>query len=130
MKLDNEFEFIRNWAQKRGILQTGDVKTQVCKLQEEVGELASAVLENDREAVGDAIGDIVIVLTSLASLAERHFRNGCQSKHGLGNIVDSHAHWLECEDCGTFNIETCINKAFDVIKNRTGKMCNGTFKKD
>lgn len=130
MKFENEFEFIRNWARDRHILQTGDVKTQVCKLQEEVGELASAVLENDREAVVDAIGDIVIVLTSLASLAEQHFCDRCQSGRGVGSIVDSHTHWLECEDCGTLNIETCINIAFDVIKNRTGKMCNGTFKKD
>lgn len=28
------------------------------------------------------------------------------------------------------NIEDCINTAYDVIKNRTGIMENGTFKKD
>jgi len=29
-----------------------------------------------------------------------------------------------------YKIEDCINSAYEVIKNRTGKMENGTFKKD
>ena len=29
-----------------------------------------------------------------------------------------------------FKLEDCINAAYDVIKNRTGKMDNGTFVKD
>ena len=29
-----------------------------------------------------------------------------------------------------YKIEDCINSAYQVIKNRTGKMENGTFKKD
>lgn len=33
------------------------------------------------------------------------------------------------ELCG-YRLEDCIDSAYDVIKNRTGKMENGTFKKD
>lgn len=33
------------------------------------------------------------------------------------------------ELCG-YKLEDCIKTAYDVIKNRTGKMENGTFKKD
>ena len=33
------------------------------------------------------------------------------------------------ELCG-YKLEECIESAYDVIKNRTGKMENGTFKKD
>lgn len=33
------------------------------------------------------------------------------------------------ELCG-YKIEDCIDSAYDQIKNRTGKMENGTFKKD
>ena len=33
------------------------------------------------------------------------------------------------ELCG-YKLENCINSAYDEIKNRTGKMENGTFKKD
>lgn len=29
-----------------------------------------------------------------------------------------------------YKLEDCINSAYDVIKSRTGKMENGTFKKD
>ena len=34
------FDSIRDWADKRGIYDSGDTKTQYVKLMEEVGELA------------------------------------------------------------------------------------------
>lgn len=69
MNLTNEFESIREWAKEKGILQSGDVKTQSLKLTEEVGELAKAVIECKPDEIKDAIGDIVVVITSLAALA-------------------------------------------------------------
>jgi len=99
MKLNNEFEPIRNWAEKKGILKSGDTKTQFIKLTEEVGELSRAILKNDREEFVDAIGDCVVVLTNLAKIND-------------------------------LNIEDCINSAYSVIKERTGKMENGNFVKD
>jgi NTP pyrophosphatase (non-canonical NTP hydrolase) len=66
MKLTNEFEPIRNWAEVKGIYQKGDIKTQYVKLQEEAGELAKAIINNDKEEIIDAIGDCVVVLTSIA----------------------------------------------------------------
>ena len=62
------FENIRQWADERGLYDKGDVKTQLIKLQEEMGELAKATLENDQVEVVDAIGDMVVVLTNLAHL--------------------------------------------------------------
>ena len=62
------FENIRQWADERGLYDKGDVKTQLIKLQEEMGELAKATLENDHVEVVDAIGDMVVVLTNLAHL--------------------------------------------------------------
>ena len=62
------FENIRQWANDRGIYDKGDTKTQIVKLQEEMGELAKATLENDKPEVIDAIGDMVVVLTNLAHL--------------------------------------------------------------
>jgi len=64
----NKFELIREWARTRGIYEQGDKKTQVIKLYEEVGELSQAILNNNTNDFIDAIGDSVIVLTSLASL--------------------------------------------------------------
>lgn len=64
----NIYDLIRQWADERGIYRNGDVKTQFIKLQEETGELARAILKNDREELIDAIGDAVVVLTNLAAL--------------------------------------------------------------
>ena len=93
------FELIRTWADKRGLYDKGDPKTQALKLVEEVGETCRAILKgNDMEAI-DGIGDCVVVLTNLAEL--------------LGEPI-----------------EACIEQAYFEIKDRTGKMENGTFKKD
>ena len=62
------FENIREWAKVRGLYEHGDAKTQLVKLQEEMGELAKATLEKDRPEIIDAIGDMVVVLTNLAHL--------------------------------------------------------------
>jgi NTP pyrophosphatase (non-canonical NTP hydrolase) len=75
MMADNEvtdtserFDLIRNWAATRGLYSEGNSHTQYVKLQEEAGELAKALLKNDKPEVIDAIGDMVVVLTNLAHL--------------------------------------------------------------
>ena len=99
MKLTNEFQPIRDWAQERGIYEKGDPKTQYIKLLEEAGELANAVLKNNDKEFIDAIGDCVVVLTNLAKLKG-------------------------------YNIEDCINSAYQEIANRKGAMVGGTFVKE
>jgi len=64
----NIYDLIRQWAGERGIYKNGDTKTQFVKLQEEAGELARAILKNDRKEFIDAIGDMIVVLTNLAAL--------------------------------------------------------------
>ena len=64
----NVYDLIREWANERGIYKSGDTKTQFAKLQEEAGELARAILKNDKPEFIDAIGDMVVVLTNLAAL--------------------------------------------------------------
>ena len=64
----NVYDLIRLWADERGIYRDGDAKTQFVKLQEESGELASAILKNDFPEIIDAIGDMVVVLTNLAAI--------------------------------------------------------------
>lgn len=99
MDTNNRFDLIREWANERGIYDQGDVKTQFVKLGEEYGELAKAIIDEDKEGLEDAIGDMGVVLTNLAYLAG-------------------------------FSFEGCIDTAYDVIKNRKGKMQNGSFIKD
>ena len=65
---NDRFELIRQWAHAKGIYDKGDSKTQYIKLMEESGELAKALLTNNKPEIIDAIGDMVVVLTNLAAL--------------------------------------------------------------
>jgi NTP pyrophosphatase (non-canonical NTP hydrolase) len=97
--LPSRFDLIRSWANERGIYDKGNSQTQYVKLMEEAGELAAALLNDDKPEIVDAIGDIVVVLTNLAKLEG-------------------------------FDIENCIDSAYNEIANRKGKMINGTFVKE
>ena len=96
--LPSRFDLIRSWANERGIYDKGNSHTQYVKLMEEAGELAAALLNDDKLEIVDAIGDIVVVLTNLAKLEG-------------------------------FDIEICVDSAYNEIANRTGVMHNGTFVK-
>ena len=107
MELTNEFQSIRNWAEKRGIYEKGDPKTQYLKLQEECGELAQALLKDKPREIIDALGDIVVVLVNLTELIS----NDNAMLTGI-------------------TLESCVNMAYEEIRNRKGKMENGTFIKE
>lgn len=97
-KASNIYDLIREWAKEKGIYNSGDSKTQYVKLMEEAGELAQAILKQDKAEIKDAIGDMIVVLTNLARLEDMY-------------------------------VEDCIGSAYEVIKNRSGQMVNGTFVK-
>ena len=78
---DNRFELIREWAQDRGIYDKGNSHTQYVKLMEEAGELAEALLKNDKYEIKDAIGDMVVVLTNLAVLEGMQIENCIESAY-------------------------------------------------
>jgi NTP pyrophosphatase (non-canonical NTP hydrolase) len=67
-EIPDRFDLIRFWAKDKGIYAKGNSTTQYVKLMEEAGELAKALLNNDRAEIVDAIGDIAVVLTNLAEL--------------------------------------------------------------
>lgn len=66
--MEKTFELIRQWAKERSLDVKGNPHTQYVKFQEEAGELAKALLTDNREEIIDAIGDIVVVLTNLAHM--------------------------------------------------------------
>ena len=80
--LVGRFDLIRDWAKQRGIYENGDVKTQYAKLMEEVGELAKAILKDDKDEFVDAIGDAVVVLTNLATLGGYDIEHCIDSAYG------------------------------------------------
>ncbi len=81
VNLTNYFPLIRDWAKDRGIYDKGNSHTQYVKLMEEAGELAEALLKNDRYEVKDAIGDMVVVLTNLAVLEGMQIENCIESAY-------------------------------------------------
>ena len=64
----NIYDKIRAWAKDKGIYDKGNSHTQYVKLMEEAGELAAALLNNNKLEIVDAIGDMTVVLTNLAQL--------------------------------------------------------------
>jgi len=61
---------VLDWAYERDILHYDNHTKQFIKLSEEVGELGSAILKQDRLKIIDAIGDIRVVITILAKQLE------------------------------------------------------------
>ena len=94
------FNDIRKWADDRDLIESGDVKTQYIKLGEEFGELGRSIIKSDDAEFKDAIGDMVVVLTNLCAIK------------------------------GQFLIEQAIDSAYETIKNRKGKIVNGSFIKE
>jgi NTP pyrophosphatase (non-canonical NTP hydrolase) len=90
---------ILNWAKDRGLLQLSNAHAQTCKLIEESGELAGAILKNNHSEIVDAIGDIQVVLIILS------------------------------EQLGV-DYDKALETAYTEIKNRKGKMINGSFVKE
>jgi NTP pyrophosphatase (non-canonical NTP hydrolase) len=78
---NERFDLIRKWATERGIYDKGNSHTQYVKLMEEAGELAEALLKNDKYETKDAIGDMVVVLTNLAALEGMAIENCIDSAY-------------------------------------------------
>lgn len=58
------------WGEARGIVQNSTPAAQAIKTQEELDELIDAIRNNDREAMADAYGDILVTLVMGAAIAD------------------------------------------------------------
>lgn len=72
MKL-TKIKEVQEWAEKRGLYESGDSLTQHCKFVEELGELAGAIIKNNQEKKIDAIGDCIVVLINLCKIKDIDF---------------------------------------------------------
>ena len=74
------FEQFRNnvevWAEVRGIYEHSTALAQALKAVSEVGELADAVIKNDRAALIDAIGDVAVCLVNVSKLSDADMHIG------------------------------------------------------
>lgn len=66
MKLEELAEFVKLWAENKGLLKKENSAKQMLKVTEEIGEVAAAVARNDREKLKDGIGDGFVTLIILA----------------------------------------------------------------
>ena len=57
------------WQEDRGIYAHSTPLAQALKAVSEVGELADAVIKGDRDALKDAIGDVMVCLVGVAKLS-------------------------------------------------------------
>lgn len=69
MKNYNELEsLIINWAKEKGILEKGTPLSQCAKTIEEVEELETAIEQNDKPEIIDALGDILVTIIIQAKM--------------------------------------------------------------
>ena len=100
MSFEELEQAVITWSNKRGLIHGTTAHHQLVKLQEELGELAGAILKGNHEAMVDGVGDCCVVLINLVE------------KLKLGGVV-----W-------------CLENAYEEIKDRKGQMVNGTFIKE
>ena len=82
-KPGNVFDDIRDWAHNKGIYDSGSSGVQYLKLIEEAGELAEALLKKDKAEIQDAIGDMVVVLTSIAKFEDMFIEDCINSAYNV-----------------------------------------------
>lgn len=149
-------EKVEQWSKDRN-LHTADPNKQRLKLWEEFGELNASIARDDREGAIDAIGDMLVVMIiykqQLGYGSNELFNSGKDDIDFLGRledidlidfigrgIYDSRSY---IEGLGmvvdnltvlayrlSTNLEECLAAAYDVIKDRKGKMINGVFVKE
>lgn len=66
VSLDYLFEEIEKWADDKGLLKEENAPIQMCKVTEEVGEVAQAICKDNIDLLEDGIGDSFVTLIILA----------------------------------------------------------------
>ena len=84
-----EMNVIR-WGEERKIVQHSNPRAQAIKTLEEVGELMQAIADNDREAMIDSYGDILVTLVMGCATADLDLVE-C-FKHAYEQIKDRKGH--------------------------------------
>jgi NTP pyrophosphatase (non-canonical NTP hydrolase) len=63
---------VYQWANEKGLIFEDNSLAQYAKVNEEVGEVGSAILKGDRLALKDGIGDSLVTLIILAYQNDMH----------------------------------------------------------
>lgn len=79
-ELENLIEI---WAEEKGILTKATTIKQAMKTQEEVTELCNAILDNNKNEVQDAIGDILVTLIIQAKMQNLKVEDCLESAYNI-----------------------------------------------
>ena len=71
---DVEIKIIQ-WAEARKIIPNSNPESQLLKAVSEMGELADATIKHDKEAVIDAVGDVMVCLINYCVLQDINLVN-------------------------------------------------------
>ena len=63
------------WAQQRKIIPNSTPEVQLLKAMSEMGELADATIKKDKEAIVDAVGDVMVCLVNYCALQDINLVN-------------------------------------------------------
>lgn len=61
---------IIQWAEARKIIPNSTPEVQLLKAMSEMGELADATIKKDKEAIVDAVGDVMVCLVNYCALQD------------------------------------------------------------
>jgi NTP pyrophosphatase (non-canonical NTP hydrolase) len=61
---------IIQWAEARKIIPNSTPEVQLLKAISEMGELADATIKNDKEAIVDSVGDVMVCLINYCALQD------------------------------------------------------------
>lgn len=156
-RMDELNNKILQWAKDRELDKEGTVKAQAIKTVEELSELVKAVCKDDREEIIDAIGDVhvTLVIGNMLDTDTEMLSLSC-----IGSDEDEYTkeqlleQLLECSRhvlffkyirelialtikalynvCKyyQFDYADCVESAYNVIKNRKGKVVDGQYIKE
>ena len=117
MKFEQHSENDLGWAKDKGILDNSTPLKQIEKTREELEETRDALVRLYEMARMSADSSLVIRAKDVRE----------QLKDGIGDTIVTLI--ILAELCGT-DIETCLDKAWDEIKDRKGEMIDGFFVKE
>ncbi|MGV4405251.1 hypothetical protein ACQ1R0_03825 [Ornithobacterium rhinotracheale] len=149
-----------DWATERGIFEKSDAYMQLLKTGEEVLELLGAIHQNNKSEIIDALGDIQVCLINYLhfKVCDKELVNIYDEEQITARLEDIYlmnilGSIMEIElltprafprnavsqfigilkktaTAKNLTLVDCLESAYNVIKNRTGKMINGQFVKE
>ena len=152
-------EKVQQWFVDRNLHEANPIK-QFLKLMEESGELFEGIAKDKSELIYDALGDIQVVMigleqqikngaqisanqqelelllmvSSLGNIAQKLYAHICHNETQIP-LIKSDLMFLDSvvstvSFCNGTTAENCLEEAYEVIKDRKGKMIDGVFVKE